>query len=115
MEFIRKHIEEISLISDSDWEYFSSKLVLRVFKKHTVFLKYGIESCAEEMTRMQGRRCTEYFIEQELERGGLSRERVHADGNCLFRAVALAVCGDERQYTTVKRLSAYKMFQEVED
>ena len=41
MEFIRKHIEEISLISDSDWEYFSSKLVLRVFKKHTVFLKYG--------------------------------------------------------------------------
>ena len=26
MEFIRKHIEEISLISDSDWKYFSSKL-----------------------------------------------------------------------------------------
>ena len=75
----------------------------------------SIESCAEEMTRMQGRRCTEYFIEQELERSGLSRERVHADGNCLFRAVALAVCGDERQYTTVKRLSAYKMFREVED
>ena len=41
MEFIRKHIEEISLISDSDWKYFSSKLVLRVLKKHTVFLKYG--------------------------------------------------------------------------
>ena len=33
MEFIRKHIEEISLISDSDWKYFSSKLVLRVLKK----------------------------------------------------------------------------------
>ncbi len=42
MEFIRKHIEEISLISDSDWEYFSSKLVFRVLKKNTVFLKYGV-------------------------------------------------------------------------
>ena len=41
MEFIRQHIEEISVISDSDWEYFSSKLVLRVFKKRTIFLKYG--------------------------------------------------------------------------
>ena len=41
MEFIRQHIEEFSIISDSDWEYFSSKLVHRIFKKHTVFLKYG--------------------------------------------------------------------------
>ena len=41
MEFIRKHIEDISVISDSDWAYFSSKLVLRVFKKRTIFLKYG--------------------------------------------------------------------------
>ena len=41
MEFIRQHIEEISVISDSDWEYFSSKLVHRVFKKRTIFLKYG--------------------------------------------------------------------------
>ena len=41
MEFIRKHIEQISMITDSDWEYFSSKLVLRVFKKHTIFLKCG--------------------------------------------------------------------------
>ena len=39
MEFIRKHIEEISLISDSDWKYFSSKLVLRVFKKKHYFFK----------------------------------------------------------------------------
>jgi CRP-like cAMP-binding protein len=41
MEFIRQYIEEISVISDSDWDYFSSKLVKRVFKKRTVFLKYG--------------------------------------------------------------------------
>lgn len=41
MEFIRKHIESISKISDADWEYFSSRLVQRDFKKKTVFLKLG--------------------------------------------------------------------------
>ena len=39
MEFIRKHIEDISRISDSDWAYFSSRLVERQLKKRTVFLK----------------------------------------------------------------------------
>jgi CRP-like cAMP-binding protein len=39
MELIRKHIEAISVISDSDWEYFSSRLVKRELKKRTVFLK----------------------------------------------------------------------------
>lgn len=41
MEFIRKHIEAISKISDTDWEYFSSRLVQRTFEKKTVFLKLG--------------------------------------------------------------------------
>lgn len=41
MEFIRQHIEHTSVISDSDWEYFSSRLVRRDFKKRTVFLKHG--------------------------------------------------------------------------
>ncbi len=39
MEFIREHIEAISRISDTDWEYFSSRLVQRDLKKRTVFLK----------------------------------------------------------------------------
>lgn len=41
MEFIRKHIEAISKISDEDWHYFSSRLVERNFEKKTVFLKLG--------------------------------------------------------------------------
>ena len=41
MEFIRKHIEAISKISDTDWEYFKSRLVQRDFKKKTVFSKLG--------------------------------------------------------------------------
>ena len=42
MQFIRKHIEAISEISDSDWHYFSSRLVQRNVKKRTVFLKNGV-------------------------------------------------------------------------
>lgn len=41
MLFIREIIEEISKISDSDWEYFSSRLVKHQFGKKKVFLKYG--------------------------------------------------------------------------
>lgn len=41
MDFIREHIEEISQISDSDWDYFSSRLVQRNYKKRTVFLALG--------------------------------------------------------------------------
>lgn len=41
MEFIRKHIEVFSKISDKDWLYFSSRLVERNFPKKTVFLKLG--------------------------------------------------------------------------
>ncbi len=41
MQFIRKHIEDISKISDSDWAYFSDRLVARHLKKRTVFLKYN--------------------------------------------------------------------------
>lgn len=41
MEFIRKHIEAISSISDSDWNYFSSKLVKRDFKKRTIILDFN--------------------------------------------------------------------------
>ncbi len=41
MQFIRKHIEAISKISDADWKYFSSRLIEKNFKKKTVFLKLG--------------------------------------------------------------------------
>lgn len=41
MEFIREHIEAFSIISDSDWQYFSSRLEKRNLKKRTVFLKHG--------------------------------------------------------------------------
>ncbi len=41
MEFIRKHIEAISKISDEDWLYFSSRLIERNFSKKTIFLKLG--------------------------------------------------------------------------
>lgn len=41
MEFIRKHIEEISKISDGDWHYFSSRMVARNFPKKRIFLKLG--------------------------------------------------------------------------
>jgi CRP-like cAMP-binding protein len=41
MEFIREHIEAISEISDSDWQYFSSRLLKRDFKKRIIFLKHG--------------------------------------------------------------------------
>jgi CRP-like cAMP-binding protein len=41
MDFIRKHIEAISKISDTDWTYFSSRLVQRDFKKRTIILKHN--------------------------------------------------------------------------
>ncbi|GER59332.1 Crp/Fnr family transcriptional regulator [Patiriisocius marinus] len=41
MEFIREHIEAFSVLTDSDWLYFSSRLVQRNFKKRTVILRHN--------------------------------------------------------------------------
>jgi len=41
MEFIREHLEAISKISDQDWQFFSSRLEKRKFKKKEIILKLG--------------------------------------------------------------------------
>ncbi len=41
MNEIRKFIENITPMTDSDWQFFSSKLQEVTLKKHTVLLKFG--------------------------------------------------------------------------
>ena len=41
MNDIRKFIENITPMTDSDWQFFSSKLQEVTLKKHTVLLKFG--------------------------------------------------------------------------
>lgn len=42
LESIREHLNQISTLSDSDWEFFSSKLVRRDIPKKTTFLAQGM-------------------------------------------------------------------------
>jgi CRP-like cAMP-binding protein len=41
LEIVRNHLNQISEITDSDWEFFSSKLKRRDIPRKTIFLKLG--------------------------------------------------------------------------
>ncbi|MEP0266391.1 Crp/Fnr family transcriptional regulator [Dokdonia sp.] len=41
LEIVRKHLHQISEITDTDWGFFSSKLTKRDIPKKTIFLKFG--------------------------------------------------------------------------